>query len=496
MVKIKKTNNKFQQNTIAFLKNNYHYILLALMIIIYMTFFSIMSIDRHEKFQSLAFDLGIYDHAIWRFSQFKSGFNYVRGIHIFGDHFTPINVLVAPLYWFFSDVRALLVLQTIALASAAVPVFLIAQKYLKNRWQSLLVSFALLMFPAIHYINLEDFHPESFIVPLLLWAFYFLFEKKMNLYLLLVFLTLACKEEIALTIFMVGCYIFFRYSKKYGIITILGSFLWFITVIFLIAPFFNGYSYLYGGHVFGQFGNNAAEIAANIVNPSKLFPVIFTPENGKFMLDLFGPVGFLSVLSPIFLLLSVSLWLNLISSWPYAHNIYYHYVAAIIPFVFLSLIRGLAWLKKLNQKIFYAALAVLFISTLLCNYYVDHYDASLRNAEHIGNKFADFGKFSQTQNELYYLISIIPDNASVSATYNLVPHLTHRERIYDFPNPFEAHYWGTWKEQPELEYVDYIFLSKGNYEDNCDVWNAVNLNNSYYLLAETTDKMCLLFKKK
>jgi hypothetical protein len=35
---------------------------------------------------------------------------------------------------------------------------------------------------------------------------------------------------------------------------------------------------------------------------------------------------------------------------------------------------------------------------------------------------------------------------TVSATYNLVPHLTHREHIYTFPNPWRPANWGVHNE--------------------------------------------------
>jgi hypothetical protein len=36
----------------------------------------------------------------------------------------------------------------------------------------------------------------------------------------------------------------------------------------------------------------------------------------------------------------------------------------------------------------------------------------------------------------------IPDGAVVSATYNLLPHLTHRPEIYSFPNPWRSQNFG------------------------------------------------------
>jgi hypothetical protein len=36
----------------------------------------------------------------------------------------------------------------------------------------------------------------------------------------------------------------------------------------------------------------------------------------------------------------------------------------------------------------------------------------------------------------------VEPGAAVSAQYNLVPHLAHRQRAYEFPNPFRAVNWG------------------------------------------------------
>ena len=39
-------------------------------------------------------------------------------------------------------------------------------------------------------------------------------------------------------------------------------------------------------------------------------------------------------------------------------------------------------------------------------------------------------------------VDMIPDDAAVSATYNLLPHLTHRAEIYSFPNPWISKNFG------------------------------------------------------
>jgi hypothetical protein len=39
-------------------------------------------------------------------------------------------------------------------------------------------------------------------------------------------------------------------------------------------------------------------------------------------------------------------------------------------------------------------------------------------------------------------MKVIPANASVSAVYNFVPHLTHRTQVYNFPEPWTRVNWG------------------------------------------------------
>src|SRR3989338_2304455 len=98
-----------EMKSMLFYKNKFvpilPYITLTIFILTYTIFFSVLYIDRHNRFNSLAFDLGINDQAIWQFSKFKEPFNTVRGIHILGDHFALINAIISPIYWFSDDVR-------------------------------------------------------------------------------------------------------------------------------------------------------------------------------------------------------------------------------------------------------------------------------------------------------------------------------------------------------------------------------------------------------
>jgi hypothetical protein len=56
---------------------------------------------------------------------------------------------------------------------------------------------------------------------------------------------------------------------------------------------------------------------------------------------------------------------------------------------------------------------------------------------------------------------MIPRDAVVSADYSSVPHLSHRRRIYMYPNPFEVNNWGVDGENThDPDDIEYIVLRK------------------------------------
>ena len=57
---------------------------------------------------------------------------------------------------------------------------------------------------------------------------------------------------------------------------------------------------------------------------------------------------------------------------------------------------------------------------------------------------------------------MVPDDAAVSATYNLLPHLRHRAEIYSFPNPWSSQNFGIDGEpRRNPERVQWIVADRG-----------------------------------
>ena len=140
--------------------------LLVLIMLVYAVWMSNQAALRYETFKATAFDLGNMDQVIWntlhgRFFQFTN-----QAIDWYGPptrlaiHFEPIILPLSLLYIFHADPRILLVFQTLALTTGALPVFVLARKYLADgrSWPRCWVV-AYFLSPAMLGLNIFDFHP-------------------------------------------------------------------------------------------------------------------------------------------------------------------------------------------------------------------------------------------------------------------------------------------------------------------------------------------------
>ncbi|MCS7002126.1 MAG: DUF2079 domain-containing protein, partial [Dehalococcoidia bacterium] len=98
----------------------------------YTTVFGALSILRHEALNSNAYDLAIFDQAIWNTSRGRwfavsIKLEDLTNPILLGDHFSPALALLAPVYWVWSDVRALLIVQTLLFAVGAFPIYRLAR---------------------------------------------------------------------------------------------------------------------------------------------------------------------------------------------------------------------------------------------------------------------------------------------------------------------------------------------------------------------------------
>ena len=325
--------------------------LLILIMLIYMVDMSYQAILRYETFKAGAFDLGNMDQVLWntihgRFFQFTN-----QAIDWYGPpirlaiHFEPIILPLSLLYALHADPRILLVFQTLALLSGALPVFLLTRKYIPE-WPIFapLMATAYLLSPALLGLNIFDFHPVSLATPLLLYAILALTYKRYVWFLIACILACMCKEDIPLTVALLGILVIWKYKlPRLGTALLIGGLLWSFLAFKVIIPHFypgvqtNNYWYRY--EALGS--SPGAAIANLLIHPWLLFTTFFTMDRFYYLLSLGRSVGFLPLLAPEWLLPALpGLAVNILSTDPLLYSGVYHYNAAIIPFVMVSAIHG------------------------------------------------------------------------------------------------------------------------------------------------------------
>ncbi len=397
-------------------------------ITIYSLLFIRQSFFLYKRFALTAYDLGIYDQAVWLISRFHNPFITVRGLPLLADHFDPILFLLAPLYWIWASPKTLLVAQTLALGIGAWPVYLIAMRRLGKAPEALLLSVAYLLYPALHWTNTFDFHPEIFAVPFLLWAFYFLDCKRWRPYLVFLALLALTKETAGLSVIMLGLYAF-KYDRRLAWTTMgmgLASLFIALGVLQLYhkgepSPYFSLYSH---------YGNSLPSVMIYMIShPIVIFREINTPLNRSYLFELLQPILFLALLAPEVLALAFpNLLSNLLSERVFMHMIFFQYNVFIIPFLFISSIIGY---DRLKRRIGVFSLR-LFAICLMVNMAWGLNDSPLMIASWPLTSPVSSYQANQSEN----ILKLIPPNSIVSAQSGVLPHLTHRTKIYLFPNPF------------------------------------------------------------
>jgi len=439
--------------------------IVGLLIVLYIAVFSALSVARHDAFETLAFDLGNYDQAVWNTSHGRLlRFTNVEGATIrLAQHVEPILLPVSLFYLFYESPKTLLVLQTVAVALGAWPVYLLAREKMQSEFGGVVFALAYLLFPALESANLFDFHAVTLAPVFLLCAFYFL-EKRMHLWsLIFAILAMSCKEDIPLLVALMGAYAFLlRKERKFGALMVVIALVWFYIAFYIIIPHANP-----GGEsqylvYYEHWGSNPVEMALAVFRPS-FWNLILTRDNFVYFFKLFLPLAFLPLFSlPVFLIALPSLAINLLSTAELMGRLeMFHYAAPVVPFAILSAIGGAGFLiQRLGKRmpkgpasLSYVLSALVLVCSLSYHRCRGFSPLSVRFRWPVAT---EHHRLAQE------LIDQIPPTASVSAQLNLNPHVSHREKLYIFPNVNDA---------------EYIFLdvdSLGN-KDDINTWSKEQL---------------------
>jgi uncharacterized membrane protein len=416
---------------------------LGLAIVVWIVTFAVLVVRRQDRFWSVDFDMGIYDQAVWLLAR-GHDFITVRGLPVFGHHATFGLLLFAPASWLGAGPSFLNVVQVSVLALGAVPLYLLGRSRALGQWAAAALATAFLLHPALQFLGWELFHPESIAITPLLCAYLCAVRRSWRWFALWAVVAVSFKEDLALAVVVLGLVIALRPrrqsgDRRAGLITAGVAALWFLAVTQLLLPTVSGHPAHYEALYSGVGGSPAGVVETAFRDPGEITSRVLSSESGEFAWKLLAPFGFTGVLAPGMLAIGVPQFgADVLSDAPWTRAINYHYAALPLAAVALAMVEGAAFLvRRFGGAARWIVPGVVLACALAA--------CIAWGPSPIGGEYRNGWWPPDSDPRLgakRAAVALVPDDASASAVYTFVPHLSEREQIYTFPNPWRASNWG------------------------------------------------------
>ncbi len=431
---------------------NWYLSLTIVVTLIYIVGLSVLTLGRYATFRTSAWDLGIYNQALYNTLFEGKFFRYTPELfanpagYLFVAHFSPILLVLLPFYLIKPGPQTLLILQSVVLGGAALPLFGWAVK----RTRSPLIGFgAALMFlanPFVLSINWYDFHPEAFLPLLIFAACYLRTTRQWTGYLVVVLMTLSVIEQAALLVGLLGISHILQYREQrtgfkeqlLEVLPVLLSGIWITGALFYM------YSFPHAKGPTGYFsvvGSDLYRLPLTILTqPGKILTGLQYDWSAKLLywVVALGSLGFLPALQ-ISRLLPMVPWLavSLLSNYPPFYSLGYQYSAFMIPFLIVAAVEGLARLSsktmvKHSWTTYFVALGLT--AAVGCGFLLSPLSPvwPRRSEVTVNGSFFDYGipVVDDLDRLRWKFIESIPASSSVLATAHNFPPLSNRAKAY------------------------------------------------------------------
>ena len=309
--------------------------------------YSVFSCTMFYTARTAIYDLGIFYQGVKSYSDFKPGYSIAKGLHNFGvanfsvlgDHFSPIDALLAPLIWIYNSPVDLLVAQAVLFALAIPWIWSFTKTALgggrKGTIGAYCVSLAYGMSWPIAGAAAFNFHEVAWAPMLTAIIFERLQKGKLKTAIVAIVFLLMVKEDMGFLVAGIGIYLavarprVVRRQLLVACILIVGSLLDTVIATYVLIPAFGGRSDYYWAYT--ALGANTQQAVGHLItHPISSLKLLITPRVKLVtMLWLFGAFCFLPLRSPIALatipLLLERMMANLFGNWwvtSYQYNAY------------------------------------------------------------------------------------------------------------------------------------------------------------------------------
>ena len=417
-----------------------------MLVVAYSVTLSYLSALRYWSYTD-AWDLGGFVQSIWSASHghlldstlnsfFYVGFPQQLENSFLAIHFSPFLFLLVPAYVLAPSPVTLLVIQSIVVAMGILPIYWLAKDMLTTR-TALALAFVYMMYPPMLGLSLDNFHPETFIPTLMMFAIYFALEENWLGVAISSALAMSTIEQGGYLIAALGVFLFFyhriwrRRELLPGLTLLIVASAGYSVVATYARAYFgldpNGFTLTLNSANFQVLGVKFAEqipagIIANPIRAASALSYAF-PSKLLWMISVLAPVAFLPAMFPEALILATPyLPVAFFSNYLGYYSIYGIEQAFLIVSIFPATILGLKRLRagRVNPE---RVVIILLILSIILAAALDFPTSTY------GNSFA-VGTSAQVESRV---ISLIPANASVLTTSDIFPHVAARLLAYTIP---------------------------------------------------------------
>lgn len=398
------------------------------------------ALDRHRSFESNAYDFGFFDQIIWNTSQgrwFESSF---IPYNFLGQHFQPVLLVFALVYRLGAGNEVLLPTQAFVVAAAALPLYYAVRRATSSGVVGLMMSAGFLLSAPLHRGLDFDFHPELMGYVFVFLAAYFLVADRPVATIAALLPLLLLKEDMPLILAAFAVLLFVRGFRREGSVLLAGVVVYAIAVVVVLMPWIRGGS----GDLTERYGYLVADSTWLSLGPhivSRALEQLWgDPLAGAVRLG--ASTGFIGLLNPLAALVAApSVLLATLSDHPQQSRLQLHYAMAPLALSWVAAVLGVERVTKIiwsgrlplphGRSLVTAAagLLVLGSSVFTFVFWSPYAPGAERRAPDTAHRAI-----------LSDALTRIPPDVAVSAQNTILPHLSSREAVFEFPELHNAAY--------------------------------------------------------
>ena len=232
--------------------------------------------------------------------------------------------------------------------------------------------------------------------------------------------------------------------------------MWSVIASEVIIRSFIGVTNVHTGRI--PFGGLTGTVRTALAHPGKFSNYLWNADRPYtrpfYVWQMFTSFGWCFFRSPEVAAIAIlSLGDNVLTSWPYSHQIYYHYSMPIVPVLAFGTVFAVGalttqyWRRVATGMVVACALTACTVWGL---------------APFSQHTYGHLSPSSPEVHDIDTVLHSLPPNADVAAYYPYVSHIDHRVNIYMWPNPFYAEYWDRFQQEgqrlPQAAQIQYLVL--------------------------------------